>query len=108
MKIHEYQDLSLRTLNWELDTEQQLTNMILGIIGETGEVADILKKALYQGHELDIDHVAEEIGDVMFYIANLCTTLNLKLETIVEDNVAKLEKRYPNGFEIEKSLNRDE
>ena len=106
MKLKEYQDKSKRTLNKELTTEQTLSNMVLGLIGETGEVADIIKKHLYQGHQLDMDHIKEEIGDVMFYMVNLCNALVLDLETLLEKNYAKLLKRYPEGFNSEQSVNR--
>lgn len=106
MDIKSYQVKSQRTVNKELHREQLLSNMIMGILGETGEVSDILKKYLYQGHDLDIDHIEEEIGDVMFYIANLCNILNLDLEDILECNYNKLLKRYPEGFSEERSINR--
>ena len=107
MKIEEYQEKSMRTMNWKLTSEQLLSNMILGISGETGEIADIMKKYLYQGHQLDRDSVKEELGDVMFYIANLCNVLQMDLKEIIEGNYYKLLERYPNGFEVERSVNRE-
>lgn len=106
MNLKEYQDKSKRTLNKDLTPEQTLSNMVLGLIGETGEVADIIKKHLYQGHKLDIDHIKEELSDIMFYMVNLCNALDLDLETLLEQNYAKLLKRYPQGFNIDKSVNR--
>lgn len=107
MNLREYQVKSKRTLNKELTQEQVLSNMLLGIIGETGEVADIVKKALYQGHKLDIEHIKEELGDIMFYMINLCNALDLELEEIIEGNYNKLLKRYPQGFSSERSVNRE-
>ena len=107
MNLREYQEKSKRTLNYDLTFEQLLSNMVFGIVGETGEVVDILKKHLYQGHDLDKDHIAEELGDIMFYIVNLCNLLNLDLQTIIEENYNKLLKRYPNGFEVKRSVNRE-
>ena len=80
MYLNDYQVKSKRTLNQELTKEQTVSNMIMGILGETGEVADVIKKHYYQGHDLDIEHIKEEIGDVMFYIVNLCNVLDLDLE----------------------------
>lgn len=108
MRITEYQDKSKRTLNPKLSKHDQLANMLMGIQGETGEVADHFKKHFYQGHNLDMEKVAEEIGDVMFYIANLCNLSGLDLGQILESNHQKLLKRYPEGFEKEKSVNRSE
>lgn len=106
MEISTYQIKSQRTVNKDLTREQLLSNMGLGIAGEGSEICDILKKHLYQGHELDRDHIAEEVGDVLFYIANLCNILNLNLEEVLDNNYKKLEKRYPKGFEEERSINR--
>lgn len=108
MKLKDYQEKSKRTLNYNLTENEMLSNMIFGIVGETGEVVDILKKYLYQGHELNIEHIAEELGDIMFYIVNLCNLLNLDLETIIEGNYNKLLKRYPEGFSVERSVNRND
>ena len=108
MNLKEYQIKSMRTLNNELSHEQLISNMIMGIVGETGEVVDIVKKAFYQGHELDMKHIEEETGDVMFYIVNLCNLLNLNLEEVIEKNYNKLLKRYPEGFSEERSVNREE
>lgn len=106
MEIREFQRLSTRTLNKELNKEQQVSNMIFGANGELGEVTDILKKHLYQGHRIDKQHLAEEIGDTLFYIVNLCTVYNLDVEDILQKNVDKLRKRFPNGFEADRSINR--
>lgn len=106
MDIREFQRVSTRTLNKELSKEQQVSNMIFGANGELGEVTDILKKHLYQGHRIDKQHLAEEIGDTLFYIVNLCTVYNLDVEDILQANVDKLKKRFPNGFDAERSINR--
>lgn len=108
MRLREYQEQSKRTLNQSLDKKDQLTNMIIGVMGESGEVADIIKKSLYQGHDLDREKISEEIGDVMFYIVNLCNILELDLETIISNNYFKLLNRYPNGFEVARSVNRQD
>lgn len=106
MDIREFQRVSTRTLNKELSKEQQVSNMIFGANGELGEVTDILKKHLYQGHRINKQHLAEEIGDALFYIVNLCTLYNLDVEDILQGNVDKLKKRFPEGFDAERSINR--
>lgn len=106
MDIREFQRVSTRTLNKELSKEQAISNMIFGANGELGEVTDILKKHLYQGHRINKIHLAEEIGDTLFYIVNLCTIYNLDVEDILQGNVDKLKKRYKNGFTVEESINR--
>lgn len=108
MDIKEYQEKSKRTVNKELSKNEVLGNMGLGLTGEAGEVADIIKKHLYQGHDLVVDDIKDELGDVMWYIANLCSACDLELEDVLEYNVKKLQKRFPDGFTEEDSINREE
>ena len=108
MNIRDFQTLSVRTMNKELTKEQQISNMVFGANGELGEVTDILKKYLYQGHRINKQHLAEEIGDTLFYIVNLCTLFNLDIEDILQGNVDKLRNRYPEGFDSTKSINRND
>ena len=65
MNLDEYQRLALRTANIATYTEREIfTNACLGLIGETGEVADIFKKTMFQGHALAPVHLVKELGDV--------------------------------------------
>lgn len=106
MTPNEYQVLAQRTSSTNTPGDK-LLNGALGLNGEAGEVADIIKKFRYQGHPLDTDHVMEELGDVAWYLAEACAGLNVDLETVLSANIAKLEKRYPNlRFEAERSINR--
>lgn len=106
MTINEYQKLALRTANKTGD--KQIVNSALGLCGESGEVADIIKKAYFQGHVLEEAKVIEELGDVAWYIATMAHALGTDLETVLERNIEKLKKRYPEGFSEEKSINRKE
>lgn len=108
MEIKEYQDKSIRTINKSLTKEQLISNMVFGINGETGEVTDILKKHLFHGHELDIQHLKEELGDTMFYLVNLASIYEIDFSEILQTNIDKLIKRYPDGFDKDKSINRIE
>ena len=83
-----------------------ILNGVMGLNGEAGEVIDIVKKHIFQGHELDREHLAEELGDCLWYIAVAAKGIGYSLEDIANWNIKKLEKRYPNGFEVEKSVNR--
>lgn len=85
MSLSKYQQLSVRTMSKEGSLKDQLLNMVVGIIGEFGEVVDILKKHLFQGHDLNKQDLIEEIGDVMFYIVNLCTLLDIDIERLDMD-----------------------
>ncbi|MBQ6559793.1 MAG: nucleoside triphosphate pyrophosphohydrolase family protein [Erysipelotrichaceae bacterium] len=106
MKINEYQKLAMKNLNPALKEEEVLLNGVMGLCGESGEVIDILKKHLSQGHELNREKMAEELGDVAWYLAETAYALGYDLEDILQMNIDKLHKRYPNGFSTEDSLNR--
>ena len=106
MTINEYQGLAMRTSNRELSKDDHLLNGVLGLAGESGEIADLVKKHRMQGHTLDIEHVAKELGDVCWYIAETASAIGCDLETIMKMNIEKLRKRYPEGFSSERSKHR--
>ncbi len=108
MTINEYQKLAMTTLNPELDKKDVLINGVMGLCGESGEVIDIVKKHLAQGHELDKEKIIKELGDVAWYMAEIATVLDVELEDILVQNIEKLKKRYPEGFSVENSVNRAE
>ena len=108
MTVNEYQKLAMTTLNPALDKKDELINGVMGLCGESGEAIDIVKKWLAQGHELDKEKLAKELGDIAWYLAETATALDLKLEDIFEANIEKLKKRYPEGFSSERSIHREE
>ena len=108
MTINEYQKLAMTTLNPNLDKKDVLINGVMGLCGESGEAIDIVKKHLAQGHELDREHLIKELGDVAWYLAETATALDVTLEEVLRQNIEKLKKRYPQGFEVEKSVGRQE
>jgi NTP pyrophosphatase (non-canonical NTP hydrolase) len=107
MTINEYQKLAMTTLNPELDKKDVLINGVMGLCGESGEVIDIVKRHLAQGHELDREKIIKELGDVAWYMAEIATVLDVELEEVLVQNIEKLKKRYPEGFSTEKSVNRE-
>lgn len=108
MTINEYQTAALRTAQTDkLTTSELLLNSALGLCGESGEVADIVKKHRFQGHDLDFDHIAKELGDVAWYLAVGAYAIGFDLESIFRMNKEKLEARYPDGFSADRSLHRD-
>ena len=108
MTANEYQKLAMTTLNPELSKKDVLINAVMGLCGESGEAIDIVKKWLAQGHDLDRGKLARELGDVAWYLAEAATALDMDLETILQGNLDKLAKRYPDGFQTHRSLNRTE
>ena len=111
MTADEYQDLAMRTASdygYTLTEKQmKLMNSASGMCGETGEVMDHIKKHCFHGHDLDPAHLAEEIGDALWYIQRAASTLGLNLSWIMQKNIEKLQMRYPNSFSHEDSINRD-
>lgn len=106
MNINDYQALAMTTLNPALSRKEVLINSVMGLCGESGEAIDIVKKWLTQGHELDKEHLAKELGDIAWYLAEAATALDIPLEDILQANLDKLKKRYPEGFETRRSLTR--
>lgn len=104
MTVEEYQRLAMSTLNPALDRKEVLINSVMGLCGESGEAIDIVKKWLAQGHALDKEHLAKELGDVAWYLAEAATALDIPLETILRGNLDKLKKRYPEGFDTARSI----
>ena len=107
MTPNEYQKLAMTTLNKELTKPDMLLNSVMGLCGESGEAIDILKKHMMQGHSLDRDHLIKELGDIAWYLAEAATALDISLEEVMERNLEKLRRRYPEGFDTEKSLHRE-
>ena len=106
MTINEYQELAMTTLNPDLDKKDILVNGVMGLCGESGEAIDIVKKYLAQGHDLETEHLAKELGDIAWYLAETATAIGYSLEDIFQMNIDKLRSRYPDGFSTEKSVNR--
>ena len=109
MTINEYQTAALRTAQADkLTANELLLNSALGLCGESGEVADLVKKHRFQGHDFDFDHVAKELGDIAWYLAVGAYAIGYDLEKILQMNVDKLKARYPDGFSVDRSLHRAE
>lgn len=106
MTPNDYQQAALRTAPGDLPPKRVLLNGLMGLNGEAGEAIDILKKHLFQGHELDTAHMAKELGDVAWYLAVSAQALGFDLETILQMNVEKLKARYPHGFNAGHSQHR--
>lgn len=100
-----YQELASRTMNPKLLKFQTELHAVHGLAGEVGEIHSIYQK-VYQGHDLDTEHLKKEIGDLLWFVAELCTVHDWKLEDIMKLNIKKLHERYPEGFDSEHSLHR--
>ena len=108
MEVNEYQKLAMTTLNPALNKRDVLINSVMGLCGESGEAIDLVKKHMMHGHDFDKEKFAKELGDIAWYLAEAATAIDTDLETIFQMNIDKLKKRYPDGFDSEKSIHRSE
>ncbi len=108
MDLTTYQSLAARTLGRDRTHQQQLANAALGLTGEAGETAELIKKHLFHDTPLDRDAMIKELGDCLWYIAAFATVLDIPMADIAERNIEKLRRRYPEGFDPERSRNRTE
>ena len=108
MNINDYQALAMTTLNPALSRKEVLNNSVMGLCGESGEAIDIVTKWRAQGHELDKEHLAKELGDIAWYLAEAATALDIPQEDMLPANLDMLNKRYPEGFASERSIVRPE
>ena len=107
MELNEYQNLAKMTRNDSQGIEMERANYGLGL-GEAGELQNIVKKNVFHGHDLERTkaEVLDESGDVMWYLAMPNETYGITLEEVAQHNIAKLRRRYPEGFSKEASQNR--
>lgn len=104
--FNEYQKEAAKTIPVEFNSETMIDNAVYGLCGEVGECVDRLKKVKFQGHPQDVDHLVYEMGDVLWYLAEMATGAGLTLEEVAEKNIFKLRKRYGDSFNSDKSVNR--
>jgi NTP pyrophosphatase (non-canonical NTP hydrolase) len=107
MEIQTYQFKATRTLA-EIDGNiLDDLHMVIGMQTEVAEIADVYKKHIAYKKPIDYVNIKEELGDAMWYIANLCNIHGWDLRDILATNIAKLKSRYPEKFTEENALNRD-
>lgn len=106
VELHEYQQLASRTMPKDKWFQNNISNYSMGLSGESGELVDQLKKVIHHDHPLDVEDVKKEMGDVLWYLSALATTLNIDLNEVAQMNIEKLRKRYPEGFSSVDSIRR--
>ena len=102
--MNEYQAKAARTS--DPGNPDRILYAAISVASEAGELLGAVKKWRYHKHELDIAHLIEEAGDVLWGIAELASALEITLQEIADANIAKLRRRYPDGFDVERSRNR--
>ena len=107
MNVNDYQKEAMTLLNPALTEKDVLMNALMGLCGESGEAIDLMKKHLYQGHDLDKEKLVKELGDIAWYLAEAATGLHIELSEVLQRNLDKLHARYPQGFSTERSMHRE-
>ena len=113
MKFAEYQEMSKRTMPyWYREGDNvyygnnDKSNYALGLNGEAGELGEVVKKHIHHEHEFDRDKFVKEAGDVLHYLAGICTMYDVTLDEVATMNIHKLYNRYPDGYSKEDSIKR--
>lgn len=107
LTLNQYQILAARTAGAGKGGDRRMMIAALGLAGEAGEFANMVKKLTAHGHNIPAESLANELGDVLWYLAEAASACGLALEDIANQNVNKLRKRYPHGFSQERSINRE-
>lgn len=102
-----YQELARRTQNRDLTPRERLEHALWGLSAEVGEVCSLHQKT-HQGHPLNGTELRKEVGDIMWFVAELCDVYGYDMGAVAEENIAKLRRRYPVGFSVDKSVHREE
>src|SRR5262245_22281263 len=107
MTMEEYEQLAARTLNPALARDQRLLDAAAGLSEEAGEVLGLVRKHLFMGHPLDTTRLTIELGDALWCLTTVAGTIGISLEGVAGANIAKLRKRYPDGYTDSRSVGRD-
>ena len=104
MKFNKYQKLAVRTKPEEYLRQRELQHAAYGLATETGEFIDPVKKHQFYGKPLDTENLIEELGDILWYAALACDSLQISMEDVAIRNIEKLTKRYPDKFTQEAAI----
>jgi NTP pyrophosphatase (non-canonical NTP hydrolase) len=106
-----YARQAMRTMAIYRNNDEKILNAALGLAGEAGEIVETIKKIRHHGHPFTPEvarSIVKEIGDVLWYCAEMADALGEPLSEIAAGNIRKLAERYPEGFSTDRSLNRPE
>lgn len=108
MTLDDYERSAARTMNARLPDDDRLLDAAAGLAEEGGEVLSLVRKHRFQGHELDRDRLAKELGDALWCLTAVARSAGLTLDAIAAANLDKLRRRYPEGYSDERSRERVE
>jgi len=104
--LKEYQKLCKKTAKIFSDEDKEILTWGLGIAGEAGDVAGCIKKTVSHGNNQK-EGIKENIGDTLWYLAMICNFYGWNLDDILEENIKKLEARFPKGFTEKRAKRRN-
>lgn len=105
MTNEEYMAFVLSKLSDAAKKDMEL-NAALGLAGEAGEICDLIKKQRFQDHHVWQGWMMDELSDVIFYVFMMLAAQGWTFQEVIANNVRKLNERYPEGFDAERSMNR--
>jgi len=95
---HDYEEFVMSIFKTFPSPIETLLHAGVGISGEAGEILDALKKTWVYTKPLDVDNLKEELGDILFYVTALATNIGTTLPELMQGNIEKLRRRYPEGY----------
>jgi NTP pyrophosphatase (non-canonical NTP hydrolase) len=107
MTLDDYEQTATRTLNPKLSSTERLIDAAAGLAEEAGEILGLVRKHAYQSHALQRDKLTIELGDALWCLAMTAKSAGITLEQVAAANVAKLSKRYPDGYRDARSVLRE-
>jgi NTP pyrophosphatase (non-canonical NTP hydrolase) len=110
MDLNEYQEIAKRTIPQDKDKKMKVAEFCVALGEEAGESVGVIKKVVFHDHPFTEDKrkkFVEELGDTLWHVAALASEYDITLDEIATTNIEKLYKRYPNGFENVRSINRE-
>jgi NTP pyrophosphatase (non-canonical NTP hydrolase) len=99
MDLRKYQEFCKKTAKKFDNSDIEILTWGLGIAGEAGDVASCIKKTVSHNNDVK-DGIKENLGDTLWYAAMICTYFGWNLDEVLNQNIEKLSKRYPNGFSV--------
>lgn len=107
MTLDDYQAAAARTINTRLSDTERLLDAAAGLSEEAGEILGVVRKHVYQSRALDVKALESELGDALWCLAMAARSAGLALGDVARANVAKLERRYPHGYNDAANRDRD-
>ena len=107
MNFRDYSERATRTIPLGVTRDDLLKHSLFGLASEVGELQGIYQK-YYQGHDIELEEVMEELGDILWFLNEFCVASDIDLEGVACFNIYKLKQRYPDGFDVDRSVNRSE